>query len=637
MSPQTRARVCIIALAYKTTARLLKCVESIYRSAPAVSFELRLVMNEVRNDEIYSLTQQYPGATVITSPVNLGFARGCNIASEGTRAEFLVFINDDATVEPGWLDGLVACAQREPDAAAVGSKILFPDGRLQEAGSLVWRDGSTVAIGRGMPADRPELNVVRSAPYCSANGLLVRVADWKNAGGFDTSYYPAYYEDVDLCFALRHRLGRRVLYEPRARIVHTESSSTDTHFRKFLFKKNRQQFVRKWTAELASYSDAPASPVMIPYESGRTRVLIIDDRLPDNGIGSGFGRFEQLIRDCSQDTYSLHFFATAIRQKSTILMVDRGITSIESLEENLRKTRYDAVLISRPHNFLQHGNYVRKLQPQAALIYDAEALYHRRLVREGRVRDAATMQSAERRIAREADLIVTVAEEEQRELDPVAEGPVLLQLPIDAEIEPSQPAFHERAGVAFVAGWLGGADSPNVTALKWFVDSVLPHVQRAIPDCEIYVTGANPPVEIQMHAQGKVRFLGFVQDLRSLYARVRTVIAPIQWGAGTKIKTLEALQYGVPVVSTKVGAEGLPDYAWSAVIVADDPADFAEQLIRLQTSPDCWNKSREHAITAAQTLVQHRVSWDSIITKAIASGRMARGDSARETTSSPHA
>src|SRR5262249_40362411 len=156
---------------------------------------------------------------------------------------------------PGWLEALVETADRHPDAGAVGSLILFPDGAIQEAGCVVWRDGSTVGVSRGASVDANPYDFLRPVDYCSACSLLVRRQLWDALGGFDASYFPAYYEDVDFCFALA-RAGYRTLFQPRSRVVHRESSNSSAPRKTFLSLRNRETFVRKWPREVADCAPA---------------------------------------------------------------------------------------------------------------------------------------------------------------------------------------------------------------------------------------------------------------------------------------------------------------------------------------------------------------------------------------------
>lgn len=215
---------------------------------------------------------------VVESAVNLGFAGGCNLAATVATGELLVFLNDDSVVEPGCLAALVAAVRGDPGLAAVGPRVLSPDGTVQEAGSVLWRDGSTAHVAVGSP-DRPDVaGEARDVDAISANGLLVTRSAFEAVGGFDEDFYPAYYEDVDLCLALAER-GYRIGYEPRARLVHAGSASSTEPFRRFLLERNRDLLCARWGAALERFPPRP--------RPDRGRSL---DRAVTQAVGGAAGR-----------------------------------------------------------------------------------------------------------------------------------------------------------------------------------------------------------------------------------------------------------------------------------------------------------------------------------------------------------
>jgi GT2 family glycosyltransferase len=253
--PEHAPVVSVIVVTISRSPVLLECLESVRRGASSVAHELALVLNGVDYDE-ERLQAAAPGIRVVRSPRNLGFAGGCNLAASRTRSRYLVFLNDDAIAEPGWLASLVDAAERYPAAAAVGGCVLLPDGSVQELGSQVFRDGSTQNVNGRAAGSAIAFGEPRVVDYCSGCSLLVRRSDWEAAGGFDEHYFPAYYEDADLCFALQ-QLGKLVVCTPRSRIVHHESSSTTLEVRHDLMLRHREYFVAKWGARLREQPRPP--------------------------------------------------------------------------------------------------------------------------------------------------------------------------------------------------------------------------------------------------------------------------------------------------------------------------------------------------------------------------------------------
>lgn len=612
------AAVTVIILAYKTTARLKSCVDAICNDPFAPQIDLRIVLNSVPPAQAETVHSTYSAATVYRSPVNLGFAGGCNFGARDIRTPFIAFVNDDARVKPGWLRALLRLANQRPEAAAFGSRIVSPEGSLQEAGSRIWRDGSTSPVG--CKARHGAYNAVREVDFCSANGLLLRTTDWNKAGGFDESYHPAYYEDVDLCMALRHRLGRKILYEPRSVIEHDLSASSDERTRRFLFTRHRALFKKKWSNELPSYP-APHSP----SHNGKKRILFIDDRAPDQGVGSGFGRFTSLGRDLTHERFEVTFVATAERARWTTTLQDAGIEIVpsEMLRDVLRHERFDAVIASRPHNYMGFVPEIIKRHPDIVKIYDAEALFFLRQEREAHactdphekptlLQRSVDTRNVEQRIMQDASLVVTPSADELRVIQQLGAKAAILQLPFMPAVAPTNASFDDRHGVIFAAGWLGGSASPNVSALRWLTEDVMPLIWQRNPNVHVYVTGANPPPEALVAASERVVFTGYIENLRTLYEQVSVAAVPTTVGSGTKVKLVEALQYGVPVVATPVGAEGLPKYG-PGIAIATDAREFAGYVAELLYDKTWWDTQRLASLELASELAASRPGWDRIL------------------------
>jgi GT2 family glycosyltransferase len=257
------------------------CLDSLVSSRPSVETEVVVVANGL-TESGFSQLRMRDDIVLVRCAVNAGFSGGNNVGARFARGRYLLFLNDDSVVEAGFIDRLLSAVERDPLIAAAGGRILWPDGRLQEAGSVLWGDGWTAQVGSGLPANSTAYQYVRDADFISANGLLVDRHAWDGVGGFDERYFPAYCEDVDLCLALWDH-GYRVVYEPRARVRHFESQSTSTPFRNFLLQRNRTQLVAKWATLLQSLArhpdpidDAAIDAAVLRAERSKGRVLIVE-------------------------------------------------------------------------------------------------------------------------------------------------------------------------------------------------------------------------------------------------------------------------------------------------------------------------------------------------------------------------
>ncbi|HAM03822.1 MAG TPA: hypothetical protein DCQ30_16590 [Acidimicrobiaceae bacterium] len=243
-------RATVVVTAWKGAPHLFACLASLHDTAPAVPFELFVSANEPTAELCAQLDRLLAGATVMSSPLNLGFAGAVNRAAARAAGEFIVLLNDDAAVEPGWLEALVAAADADPVAGAVGGRILSPDGAPREDGTVLWSDGSVTLLDtyyRPVPEPPPG---PRRVDHCSAVSLLVRRSVWEHVGGFDEGYFPAYYEDVDLALKI-HAMGRTVLYQPASTVRHRQGASASPRYRHFLLRQNRARLRARWSGVLS--------------------------------------------------------------------------------------------------------------------------------------------------------------------------------------------------------------------------------------------------------------------------------------------------------------------------------------------------------------------------------------------------
>ncbi len=609
--------VSIIVVAWRSAPYAIGCLRSVARHAHTVPYEVILVLNEPTEALETAVQRSVYGVTVLRTRTNVGFAGAVNLAARRARGEYLLLLNDDTEVFPGWLEQLVDTAERRPEAGAVGSKVLLPDGTIQEAGSVVWADGWTFTVGRGLAGTTKRFDFERRVDYCSGCSLLVRRSTWEAVGGLDESYYPVYFEEADLCLRIA-RLGQQVWFQPRSVVLHYESASTNDDYRQFLLDRNHEVFAARWSEELASReprvaAHEPAVERAVWKAMGDpVRVLLIDDRVPDRAIGSGFARMADVIETLvATGRYHLSLLASledGFEQNDWLARL--GVEVIdEPLADHVAKQGlgYSLVVVSRPHNYERIAPMVRELLPGVPIVYDAEALYHVRIERQAALatdplekaalaREAAEMRATEQEIAADADHLVCISEEEAVFFRRHARCPVEVNAPLLLAPRPTLSGFSSRAGIGFVAGWFAGARSPNADGLIWFARRVLPLVRARVPGTKLLVTGAEPPRNVRRLEGDAVGFVGEVDDLQSFYARVRVVVVPARYGAGVKIKTIEALQFAVPTVATTVGAEGIPLDDPDVLLVADDPAELAAAIATLLEDGAAWERQRRRIL-----------------------------------------
>lgn len=267
-------RASIVVPVYNNLACTLDCLRSIAACGDATPFEV-IVVDDASGDGTGEALPEVPGLRYLRNAVNSGFIRSCNAGAAQARGEYLVLLNNDTLVQPGWLDALLETFSRHPGTGLAGACLLYPDGTLQEAGCVIFSDGRAGNYGRLDAALDPRYGCVREADYCSGAAIALPTALFTRLDGFDELYRPAYYEDADLAMRIR-QAGHAVRYQPLSRVVHLEgvtSGVSEEGGVKAYQRTNRFKFAERWAAELQRFP-AWGTPRDLAAKRGE-RVLLV--------------------------------------------------------------------------------------------------------------------------------------------------------------------------------------------------------------------------------------------------------------------------------------------------------------------------------------------------------------------------
>lgn len=591
--------VSVIVPVYDQFTHTLRCLWSILQAGDAARLQV-IVADDGSSDETRAFFGALPGVTYIRNPQNMGFLRSCNTAALSARAPYLFFLNNDTAVLPGWIDRLLDVAHGTPEAGIVGSKLVYPDGRLQEAGGFVWADGGGANLGRNGDPGEPGYNLRRDADYISGAAILVPAAAWAAAGGFDDRYAPAYCEDTDLAMRLR-QLGWRVIYQPSSVVVHFEGVSSGTSTEggvKAYQVENFRKLRDKWAFALETHVPAqPIHPRHIPRPP-RPRILVIDHIVPQPDRDAGSLVMDWHLRLLVQIGYDVTFLPRNLLPNGAYgdRLRDMGVELIHApyvrwaaryLEAHARD--FDAFYLCR---FAEGGAFIeqiRRAAPGVPVIFAPADLHFLRAEREallhgGRreaMAQAAAMQARELAVVAQADVTMVVSTHEAEVLRALGHDRLAV-VPLVMPAAHGVPGRAGRAGIAFVGGF---RHAPNAEAVRWFLREVWPLLRAAEPGLAFHIVGSDPPPELR--GPGVV-VEGFVADLDGFLAQRIATVAPLTFGAGIKGKVGSSLAQGVPVVGTRVAVEGMGLAAETEVLVADRPADFAAAVLRLVRDGGLW-------------------------------------------------
>ena len=598
-------RVTIVVPVHNKIDYTVACLRSLSEHAASSSVEI-VVVDDASSDATAECLAQIGGLHVVRNTENLGFVGSCNAGAAQARGEFVLFLNNDTVVTAGWLDALLRCFDECTDAGLVGAKLVYPDGRLQEAGGIVFNDGSGWNYGRfDDPAD-PRYNFRREADYCSGAAVMLRRDLFERLGGFDARYAPAYYEDTDLAFAVRGA-GLKVYYEPRSCVAHFEgiTAGTDTGSGMKRFQTvNRAKFAEKWAdalrAQPAPIQDARRAPAAANHRA-RGRVLIVDAYTPTPDQDSGSLRMVALMRLLRELGYAVAFlpdnlahmgaYSEALQALGVETLYHPHVANpVAWLRENGKTL--DAVLLSRHYVAVNYIGALRLYAPQARLIFDTVDLHYLREERAAALEDnaelarhAAQTKLQELKVMRETDITVVVSAAEKRLLSQELPGARIEIVSNVHTVHGSRRAFADRRDLVFVGGF---QHPPNIDAVRWFVGEVMPLLRTRDAAPRLHIIGSKvPPAVLELGAED-VTVHGYVADIAPYMDGCRLSIAPLRYGAGVKGKVNMAMSYGLPVVATPIAVEGMHVRAGVDVMVAATPADFAAAIGRAYDEPDLW-------------------------------------------------
>lgn len=576
-------KVSIIIPVYNQIDYTYACLASILENTHDISYEI-IIADDVSTDATKELSKFAENIIISRNEVNLGFLKNCNNAAKLAKGQYIMFLNNDTKVCRNWLYWLVELMDRDVQAGMAGSKLLYPDGKLQEAGGIIWSDGSGWNYGRNDDPDKCQYNYVRETDYISGAAIIIRHELWKKIGGFDERFAPAYCEDSDFAFEVR-KAGYKVLYQPKSEVIHFEGVSNGTDVNGTGLKRyqveNSVKLKEKWKDEFKNqFENTGGSNIFKARERSRNRkiILFVDHYVPTFDKDAGSRTTFQYIKLLIKKGFGVKFlgdnflreepYTTALTQLGVEVLY--GSQMQNDIKEWIRENAADIhlVYLNRPHIALKYIDFIKNHTDLKVIFYGHDLHFLREYREYELTGDKSKKQASsywkniELEILHKADMSYYPSQTEIQAICSI--NRYLAVKAITAYVYESFPYenqedFADREGIVFVGGF---AHPPNTDAVLYFVNKVWRFIREKLK-INFYIVGSKAGSEITSlnNPDEGIIVKGFVSDeeLERLYKSCRLAVVPLRYGAGVKGKVIEAVYHGVPVVTTEVGAEGIPE------------------------------------------------------------------------------
>lgn len=612
--------VSVIIPVYNEFDYTYNCLKAILKNTGNIAYEI-LIADDCSVDVTKDIEKIAKNVRLITTKENVRFLRNCNHAAQYAKGKYILFLNNDTQVQANWLEPLVDLIEQDEKIGMVGSKLVYPDGYLQEAGGIVWNDASAWNYGNRKSPEDPEYNYVKEADYISGAAVMIRKTLWEEIGGFDERFAPAYYEDTDLAFEVRRR-GYKVLYQPLSVVVHFEGISNGTDVEtglKQYQQVNYQKFFEKWKDILQNEHEPNGVNVFTAKDRSnhKRHMLVVDHYVPHHDQDAGgkctymylklFVKMGFQVTFIGDNFYKHEPYTTELNQMGIEVLY--GNFYYNNWQQWLKENGhyFDYIYLQRPHISVKYIDLARQYS-QAKIFYFAHDLHHIREYREYEMtKDPEKLASSERWKGIEYDLFAkadvghVVGSYEQEIMQKAFPDKPIRNIPLyiyESILDDINKNFNERKDLLYVGGF---GHPPNADAVLWFAREVYPDILEKYPDMKWHVVGGKVPKEIKELESPNIIIEGFVSDeiLEKLYRTCRLAVVPLRFGAGVKGKVVEAAYFQIPLITTSIGAEGL-NIDDQSMLVEDDGAKMAETICEIYEDYDRLRQMSDNGITFIQ-------------------------------------
>ena len=601
----------IIIPVYNNIEYTRRCIYSIYHNRGVSPFEIVVVDDCSPKDNYKSLLKDFPEIKLVRNEKNSGFLLTANKGAENASGEYIIFLNNDTEVLPGWLDELTTALYNHPEAGMIGSQLIhLGTGLLQESGNLICKNGDMMPLGRGVDPQHPNFTYFREVDFCSAASIILRKKVFDEMHGFDTIFVPAYFEDPDLGLRMQ-KAGYKNYVCPLSKVLHQEMASYgDTLNDKC--EKNRQTFLNRWSEYLQQHSLYESREEgNNSFKWDKERIIYIDAEVPMADRGSGGMDAIFFMEYMIKRGYHVCFhgeYTPGYVPKYTTILLRMGVECIylphrkiwEYLADN--GWTFSHIFVSRIYQARCFDRLLKKHCPQATYIFDTVDVHFVREKLEADLRNDPELQKLaeetkkyELAVSEAADATIVISSDEKKLLENDYNLTNVVHIPQARQLFGLAPNQNRRGAV-----FIGSAHPPNMDGLRYFHDEILPLLPKdfkltIIGEALRDMIGKTPEYQNLLKCP-HFNFVGFVADLGDVLNFAKMTVAPLRYGAGTKGKVASSMAYGIPCVSSAFGTEGTGMMHGENIMIAKSAEEFAEYIKTLDSDTELWKRISDGGI-----------------------------------------
>ena len=600
-----------------------------------------IIVDAGSTDETAQIERFVKGIRVLRPSFRASSSEQVNLGLEAARAPIVLLMEPGTQPFPGTIRAALQ-AFKAPDIWAVGGQSLGLDGRVLEAGTVVWRDASTLRFGAGAKANEPTIGFCRQVDAISAGMLFCRRQKLAECGSIDQNCIGSEARLLSLCLALRQH-GGKIVYDPSI----LDRTRPPTALPADFLTRNQNWLRRRFSSLLSRHPMQGSSLFKARFASGVPTVLFLCDRLPHRSLGSPHLRRQDLVLALSQKGHHVTVFpidgdvtdtiTTALDFPADIeIMNDSDITELSDFLRD-RSGSFDMIWVSGSSALRRTATVLRAhaaTLPELNIVLDldgtgAEETYLRKRV--GAVDDREQMLDdldQELADAWMCQVLVTSHEAEADSLRQLGYGNVrqLDQLPVTPLA--STPGFSERSGILFALPVLDAGNAVH-DGLNWFMLDVIQKLEgRLPPDATVLIAGQiGDEVDLTPYTRASlVEPLPSLVNMSALYRSRRILVDPSRVMSASAKEILEAAAAGLPAVLTETTRAQLNWDDGKDCLSGGfcDPDRFADAIVRLYQDQALWNEisnQSRHTVSETSKAIRFDQQLNAIL--ALASGQDA--------------